>query len=78
MSNETKDANKVYLSRRRLLKLTAAGVLGGATTFLLPRLRSAHAAQTGTRSTKVLIIYYSRSGNTREIANQIHEKGWWR
>lgn len=26
-----------------------------------------------TDSGKVLVIYYSRSGNTREIANQIHE-----
>jgi flavodoxin len=25
-------------------------------------------------STKVLIIYYSRSGNTREIANQINKR----
>lgn len=75
MSNERKDANEVDLSRRSLLKFTAAGLLlGGAATSLLPHPRSAHAVEKGTLKTKILIIYYSRSGNTREIANQIHER----
>jgi flavodoxin len=74
MRNETKEANMVDLSRRNLLKLTAAGLLGGAATYVLPHPRSAHSAQTGTRGAKVLVVYYSRSGNTREIANQIHER----
>jgi flavodoxin len=73
MSNETKDANNVDLSRRNMLKLTAAGLLAGAATSLLSHPRSAHAAETGPRSTRVLIVYYTRSGNTREIASQIHQ-----
>jgi flavodoxin len=28
----------------------------------------------GTQKTKALVAYFSRTGNTREIANQIHEK----
>ena len=36
-------------------------------------LSPSHAAATGTGGKKVLIVYYSRTGNTREIANQIHE-----
>ncbi len=36
MSNETKDANKVGLSRRNLLKVTAAGLLAGAAIPLAP------------------------------------------
>jgi flavodoxin len=31
------------------------------------------AIDTNNCSTKVLTVYYSYSGNTREIANQIHE-----
>ena len=74
MSNETRDANKIDLSRRNLLKVTVAGLLAGVAAPLLPHLSPIHAAATGTGRKKVLIIYYSRSGNTREIANQIHER----
>ena len=74
MSNETKDANKIDLSRRNLLKVIVAGLLAGVAAPLLPHLFPTHAAATGTDRKKVLIIYYSRSGNTREIANQIHER----
>ena len=74
MSNETKDANKIDLSRRGLLKVTFAWLLAGVAAPLLPHLSAIHAAATGTDRKKVLIIYYSRSGNTREIANQIHER----
>ena len=28
----------------------------------------------GTQKTKGLVAYFSRTGNTRQIANQIHEK----
>jgi flavodoxin len=74
MSNETKDANKIDLSRRNLLKVTVAGLLAVVAAPVLPHLSSTHAAATGTGRKKVLIIYYSRSGNTRELANQIHER----
>jgi len=74
MSNETRDANKIDLSRRNLLKVTVAGLLAVVAAPVLSHLSPAHAAATATGKTKVLIIYYSRSGNTREIAKQIHER----
>ena len=52
MSNETKDANKIDLSRRNLLKVTVAGLLAGVAAPLLPYLSSTHAAETGTGGKK--------------------------
>jgi flavodoxin len=72
MIKETKDANEMDLSRRYLLKLAVAGLLAGVAAPMFPNLSSAYAAATDTGRKKVLIVYYSRSGNTREIANQIH------
>ena len=74
MSNETKDSNKIDLSRRNLLKVTVVGLLAGIAAPVLSHLSHTPAAATVTGRKKVLIIYYSRSGNTREIANQIHER----
>ena len=74
MSDETKDANKVGLSRRNLLKVTAAGLLAGAAIPLLPYLGSTHSNALGTGRTKMLIIYYSLTGNTKYIAEQIRRK----
>ncbi|MBI5584599.1 MAG: NAD(P)H-dependent oxidoreductase [Deltaproteobacteria bacterium] len=74
MSNKTNNANKIDLSRRNLLKTTFAGLVAGVATPVLPHLFPAPAAATVTAKTKVLIVYYSRSGNSREIANQIHER----
>ncbi|MGZ3579071.1 MAG: flavodoxin, partial [Syntrophales bacterium] len=74
MSNETKDANRVCLSRRNLLKVTAAGLLAGAAIPLLPHLGSAYSTATGTGRTKMLIIYYSLTGNTKSIAEKIRKK----
>jgi flavodoxin len=74
MSDETKYTNKVDLFRRNLLKGTVAWLLAGIAPPLLAHLSTTHAAETGTGRKKMLIIYYSRTGNTREIANQIHEK----
>ena len=73
MSEKIKFADTFDLSRRDLLKVTMAGLLTGAAANLSSRLPSARAGETGVGGTKVLIIYFSRSGNTREIANQIHE-----
>ena len=53
MSNETKDANKVGLSRRKLLKVTAAGLLAGVAIPLLPYLGSTHSTASGIGRTKV-------------------------
>jgi flavodoxin len=74
MSNETKDGSKVGLSRRTLLKVTAAGLLAGAAIPFLPYLGSAQSTATGTGRKKMLIIYYSFSGNTKYIAEKIREK----
>ena len=74
MSNETNDADKIDLSRRNLLKVAVAGLLAGVAAPLLTHLSTIHAAVTGTGGKKMLITYYSRTGNTREIANQIHER----
>jgi flavodoxin len=74
MSNETIDINKFCLSRRNLLKVTAAGLLAGAAIPLLPHLGSAQSTAMGTGRTKMLIIYYSHTGNTKYIAEKIKEK----
>ena len=73
MSNETNDASKMDLSRRNVLKVAVAGLLAGVAVPLFSHLSSIHAAATGTGRKKVLIVYCSRSGNTREIASQIHK-----
>jgi flavodoxin len=74
MSSGTKDVKEVELSRRNLLKLTAAALLGGAAISLLPHPLSAHSAATATGSTKVLVVYYSLTGNTKSIAEMIRGK----
>jgi flavodoxin len=71
MSNNKVDADKADLSRRGLLKALAAGVLAAP---LLPQLLSAYSTSTGTGRTKMLIVYYSLSGNTKYIAEKIREK----
>jgi flavodoxin len=71
MSNETKDGSKVDLSRRGLLKVIAAGLLAAP---LLPQLLPAYSAETGTGRKKMLIVYYSHTGNTKYVAEKIKEK----
>ena len=73
MSNKTKDVKKIDLSGRNLLKVTAAGLLAGVAALLFLYLSSTHAASTDTAGKKILIVYYSRTGNTHELANQIHK-----
>ena len=58
-------------ARRKLLKTGAAGLIAGVSAFILPVQSSAWAA--GKTTGRVLIAYYSRTGNTRELANQIHQ-----
>ena len=74
MSNETNDAGKVDPSRRNFLKAAVAGLLAGVSAPLGPYLSSAYAAETGAGGKNILIAHYSRTGNTREIANQIHKR----
>jgi len=71
MRNETKDGSKVGLSRRNLLKVTAAGLLAAP---LLPQLLSAYSTGKSNGRTKMLIIYYSLTGNTKYIAEKIRKK----
>jgi len=70
----TTDVTETDLSRRNLLRFTAAGVLTGAAVRLLHHLPSAHAAETATRSPKVLVVYYSLTGNTKFVAHLIQKK----
>jgi flavodoxin len=57
--------------RREFLKVTAAGVVAGVTGPILSVQSSSSAAGKGTGN--ILIVYFSRTGNTREVANQIHQ-----
>lgn len=68
----TDEADGTIRSRRQLLKATAAGLIAGVAAPLLPGQSPAYAADK--TSAKILIAYYSRTGNTRELANQIHQR----
>lgn len=56
------------LSRRNLLKTAAAGFLAALTPELF--VRTAFAASPA----KILTVYYSHTGNTRAVAEQIHAR----
>lgn len=58
-------------SRRDVLKSIVFGV---ATTIAAPVLSRAPASAAETEGDKVLIVYFSRSGNTRQLAGQIHNR----
>ena len=58
-------------SRRNLLKRTALGLIGGLAAPILAGQASSFAEEK--KSGNVLIVYFSRTGNTREVANQIHQ-----
>ena len=64
MSNDDKKRNR-RISRRKLLQVAAAGLVAGVAAPLFP----SRAFAVGKR--KVLIVYYSRTGTTREVADQI-------
>ena len=66
-------ALEIDSSRRSLLKYTVAGLLAGFGGRLLPHVSSAYAATEG--GAKALVVYYSRSGNTRAVAEAIHAAG---
>jgi flavodoxin len=68
---QEKDTEIINSSRRTLLKLSVAGLLAGVAAPVLLHLSAALAATTN-EGKNVLIVSYSRSGNTRDIANQIH------
>lgn len=54
-------------SRRQILKLAATGLVAGGLTSVLP-----HSTLAQNRPGKILIAYYSRTGNTRAVAERIH------
>ena len=60
-----------HIGRRKLLQL-AAGVIAGTAISGLPLARRAIAQPTN--QNKILIAYYSRTGTTREVANQIRAR----
>lgn len=71
MTQEKKHTDTKDFTRRDVLHMAAAGLLAGVAGPVLFNLSPAQAAQTLPGGRKVLIAYYSRSGNTREIATQI-------
>ena len=54
--------------------ITGANKGLGASSATAPNPESAHSAKTGAGSTKVLVVYYSLTGNTKSIAEMIQEK----
>lgn len=60
------------LSRRNVLKLGFTALIAGLSTRMLLRPALAHASELP--AGKILIAYYSRTGNTRAVAEQIHSR----
>ena len=54
--------------------MTLLGMFAGVAVPLLNPLSPAHAAEAKAGGANVLIVYYSRSGNTRDMAKQIQAK----
>lgn len=71
MNDETK---KIDLSRRDMLKISAIWVLSGISSTLLSHPSISHSAATEVGKKKILIAYFSRTGNTRTMARLISEK----
>lgn len=71
VGNSAADEESLIRSRRAFLKGIACGAV---TALVVPALsgRIAHAAETG--GNRVLIVYFSHSGNTRQLAEQIHAR----
>ena len=74
MRERKKNAVKPEFSRRLLLKAAAVGMFGLILSPMAGLARRACAAVSGAGGKKVLVVYYSRSGNTRNMANQIHAR----
>jgi len=71
--NSPRDGEEVHpsvLSRREVIRATTAGLIAVAGSSLVPR--TADAQTTRNNLGKVLIAYFSRTGNTRAVAEQIH------
>lgn len=72
MSTKNRITAENELSRRNVLKMALGTLVSGfaARVFLQPSI--AHAAESS--AGKTLIAYYSRTGNTRTVAEQIHSR----
>lgn len=73
MSHDKKPHDISDQSRRNFLKATTLGLAAAAAAQLLPNVSVGEAAGKAARDGKTLVVYYSRTGNTREIARQIHQ-----
>lgn len=71
MSIDKKSTNTRAISRRKILQITAIGLLGGLVAPALTNLSPAFAATPTLDGSKVLIVYYSHSGNTAQVAKHI-------
>ena len=71
MRQKSAKSLKTNLPRRNLLKAAAVGMFAGIAAPLLQPLPVAHAAEGALNGKKALIVFYSRSGNTRALAGQL-------
>ena len=71
--NKSLDISVVELSRRALLKAAVLGLCAGGLSRLLPAASPAFAAVEAV-APRVLIVYYSLSGNTRALATLLHQR----
>lgn len=62
------------MSRRGLLKAVSILALAGLAAPISSRIAPAHAAALKADGSKTLIVYYSRTGNTREMAGLIRQR----
>jgi flavodoxin len=73
MSYNVKNLRGIDPLRRSMLTYAAAGLLAGIASPVLGQLIAPTAAAKATGGRITLIVYFSRTGNTREVAGQIHE-----
>jgi flavodoxin len=60
------------LTRRTFMKYALSGLVAGAVTPGLFRVSAAKAAEPVRQERKILVVFYSRTGNTRALAEVIH------
>jgi flavodoxin len=73
MSDNAKKVRRIDLLRRSLLAYAAVELLAGIASPVLGQVTAPTATAKATGGRKSLIVYFSRTGNTRELAGQIHE-----
>jgi flavodoxin len=73
MSDNESHGRGIDPFRRALLTYAGAGLLAGIASSVLGQVTASTASAKATGGRKSLIVYFSRTGNTREVAGQIHE-----